>query len=214
MIELWGRKNAYNVQKVLWVLGELELDYRHHDVGSTPGDLETAEFLALNPHARIPVLRDDNGVFRESNSIVRYLAAVYGGDRLGQTDNAARARAEAWMDWELCKLQPDFIELFWGYYRTPKPQRDETRIAAAAARLREHFRLLDRQLQQHDWLGGDSLSVGDIACGVCLHRYFEMGFEVERPAFVMRWYQRMAQRPAYRLVVMQDFDELRGRTGY
>ena len=27
MLELWGRKNAYNVQKALWVLAELELEY-------------------------------------------------------------------------------------------------------------------------------------------------------------------------------------------
>ena len=214
MIELWGRKNAYNVLKVLWALGELGLDYRHYDVGSSAGELETSEFLALNPHARIPVIRDRRGVFWESNTIVRYLAASRGGDRLYHPDPAARAHAEAWMDWELCKLQPDFIELFWGYYRTPAGQRDEARIEAAAMRLRAHFQLLDRHLQQQPWLGGDKLSVGDIACGVCLYRYFEMGYDVERPEFVMQWYQRLTQRQAYRQSVAQKFDELCGRTEF
>ena len=77
MLELWGRKNAYNVQKVTWILAELKLEYVHHDVGSTVGDLESTEFLALNPHARIPVLRDGDAIIWESNSIVRYLAARY-----------------------------------------------------------------------------------------------------------------------------------------
>jgi glutathione S-transferase len=60
MIEIWGRKNAYNVQKVIWTLHELGIEYKHHDVGSTPGDLENKAFLSKNPHARIPVLWDKN----------------------------------------------------------------------------------------------------------------------------------------------------------
>jgi glutathione S-transferase len=28
-MELWGRKNAYNVLKVLWILDELELAYQN-----------------------------------------------------------------------------------------------------------------------------------------------------------------------------------------
>ena len=60
----------------------------------------------------------------------------------------------------------------------------------------------------------ERLSLGDITCGICLYRYFEMGYEVERPEFVMRWYRRLEQRRAYRQAVMQNFDELRGRTEY
>ena len=118
------------------------------------------------------------------------------------------------MDWELCRLQPDFIELFWAFYRTPEGERDQAVIEAAASRLRAHFRLLDRQLQLQPYLGGERLSVGDIACGVCLYRYFEMGYEVERPEFVMQWYRRLAQREAYRETVMRDFEELYGRTEF
>jgi glutathione S-transferase len=214
MLELWGRKNAYNVLKVLWALAELGIDFRHYPVGSSPGELDTPEFLALNPHARIPVIRDECGPLWESNSIVRYLAASHGRDSLWQANAAERARAEAWMDWELCKLQPDFIELFWSCYRTPEVQRDKAVIEAAASRLRAHFLLLDQQLQLQPFLGGERLSVGDIACGVCLYRYFEMDFEVERPEFVMQWYRRLAQREAYRETIMQGFDELYGRTEF
>ena len=214
MLELWGRKNAYNVLKVLWTLGELGLDYRHYDVGSAAGDLDTPGFLALNPHARIPVIRDGDSVVWESNTITRYLAAKYGADSLWRRDAAGRARAECWMDWELCKLQPDFIELFWGYYRTPKAARDTAGIDAAAARLRAHFRLLDAQLESRSYLADDDLSIADIACGVCLYRYFEMGFEVERPPSVWRWYRRLARRDAYRAAVMQPFDALHGRTDF
>jgi glutathione S-transferase len=134
MIEIWGRKNAYNVQKVIWTLHELALEYLHHDVGSTPGDLETEAFLAKNPHARIPVILDKNEFIWESNTIIRYLSCTYGNGLLWDTDLLSRSRAERWMDWELATLQPDFIDLFWGYYRTPEKQRDTSIIATSKQR--------------------------------------------------------------------------------
>ena len=134
MIELWGRKNAYNVQKVSWTLAELGFDYSHRDVGSHPGDLESPEFLNLNPHARIPVLVDNGEVVWESNSIVRYLAARYCRGELWPETPLARSRAERWMDWELSKLQEGFIALFWGYYRRPAVERDRPAIEAARER--------------------------------------------------------------------------------
>lgn len=152
MIELWGRKNAYNVQKVLWILGELALDYRHYDLGSDTGDLETPDFLALNPHARIPVMRDAGAVVWESNTILRYLAARYSGGDLWRQDPFERSLAERWMDWELSKLQPDFIELFWGFFRTPDASRNMAQIEAAARRCAQHFELLDAHLQRQPYL--------------------------------------------------------------
>jgi glutathione S-transferase len=214
MIEFWGRKNAYNVQKVSWMLAELGLDYRHYDVGSSPGDLDTPEMLALNPHARIPLIRDHGAVVWESNTIVRYLAARYGEAELYPPEPLQRSLAERWMDWELSKLQPDFIELFWGYYRTPADARDMAQVDAAARRCASHFELLDRHLRNQPYLAGDSFTIGDIPCAVCLYRYFEMGLEVPQPRFVMHWYRRLSRRDAFRKVVMQAFDELKGRVDY
>lgn len=214
MIELWGRKNAYNVQKALWMLAELKLDYRHVDIGSQPGDLEITEFRKLNPHARIPVLVDDGDVIWESNTIVRYLGAKYSAGDMWPRDPYERSQAERWMDWELTRLQEDFIDLFWGFYRTPESARNMSAIDRARQRCAEHMQQLDRQLSGRDFIAGDRLSVGDISCAVCLYRYFNMGLEVERPAQVDAWYRRLAEREAYRSTVMQAFDELRGRTNF
>lgn len=214
MLELWGRKNAYNVQKVIWTLAELKLDYVHHDVGSKVGDLDSEEFLALNPHARIPVLRDKGSIIWESNSIVRYLAASYAAGTLWPEDALERSRADRWMDWELCKLQPDFIALFWGYYRTSPAVRNHQAITAAQQRCAQHFEQLERQLASRPYLAGDSFTMGDIPCAVCLYRYFNMGLEVDQPEHVLLWYQRLSRRNAFVNTVMTPFDELQGRLDY
>ena len=214
MIELWGRSNAYNVQKPLWLLAELGLDYKHYDIGRNSGDLESAEFLALNPRARVPVLRLDGAVVWESNSILRYLTNQLGAKELYPADPLQRSQVERWMDWELASLQPAFIDLFWGYYRTPAALRQQSFIDAAQQQCRVQFDLLDGHLATQPYLAGETFSLADIACGVCLFRYFNMGLEVEQPAQVMRWYRQLSQRDSFRHTIMQPFDELEGRSNF
>jgi len=214
MLELWGRKNAYNVQKVVWILAELKLEYVHHDVGSTAGDLDSEGFLALNPHARIPLLTDNGAIIWESNTIVRYLAAAYGCGTLWSENALERSYAERWMDWELTKLQPDFIDLFWGYYRTPPEARDQQAVSGAQQRCARHFELLDRHLESQPFLAGETFTMGDIPVAVCLYRYFQMGLAVDQPEHVQQWYQHLAQRRAFADTIMIPFDELKGRLDY
>ncbi len=37
---VWGRRSAFNVQKVLWLLDELALAYQHRDAGGEFGGLD------------------------------------------------------------------------------------------------------------------------------------------------------------------------------
>ena len=211
MLELWGRPNAYNVQKTLWLLAEMGLEFRHHDVGSNKGDLDTPEFIALNPHARVPVLKHDEAVIWESNTILRYLASSHGASPLYPEDALLRSQVERWMDWELASLEPAFGPLFWGFYRTPPDSRNQPGIDAAGQRCRLLFELLDRHLADHPYLAGDFFSLADITCGVYLYRYFEMGYAVDEPVQVMRWYQLLSQRRAFQNTIAIPFGELEGR---
>jgi hypothetical protein len=125
MLTVWGRRSSFNLQKVMWLLGELSLEHRHIEVGGQFGGLDAPEFMAMNPHGRIPVIDDGGTIVWESHSILRYLAARYGRSRFWADDAGARSQADRWMDWSQSALQPDFLMgVFWGFYRTPEPQRD------------------------------------------------------------------------------------------
>ena len=65
MITLWGRPNSINVQKVLWTLGELGLAYTHVDAGGDAGGLDEPAFRAMNPHGKVPVLKDGEAAIWE-----------------------------------------------------------------------------------------------------------------------------------------------------
>ena len=58
MLKVWGRRSSFNVQKVMWLIGELGLAHEHIDAGGSAGGLDAPAFLAMNPHGRIPVIRD------------------------------------------------------------------------------------------------------------------------------------------------------------
>ena len=165
----------------------------------------------MNPHGRVPVIDDDGHIVWESGTVIRYLSARYGGDAFWPADPAARSMVERWMDWSLASLQRDFMDLFWGYYRMPAAERDQNSIDRLVAACARHYRLLDAELSQRQFLAGAVFSMADIPAGTTLYRYFNI--DVERPAIpnVEKWYQRMSERPAYREHVMIEFSELKGR---
>ena len=215
MLTVWGRRSSFNVQKVLWLIDELHLAHDHIPAGGSFGGLDAPAFRAMNPHGRVPVIRDDDAVVWESHAILRYLAARHSDGDLWARDPADRARVDGWMDWSQTSLQPDFLNgVFWGYYRTPEAQRDWPAIRRSLDRCAAHFRLLDGMLADRPFLTGDRLSLADIPIGTSLYRYFEL--DLDRPELpnVAAWYRRLAQRPAYRAHVMVPFGELRGRLDY
>jgi len=69
MLKVWGRRSSFNVQKVMWLVGELELPHEHIDAGGAFGGLDTPAFLAMNPHGRVPVIADGDAVVWESHTI-------------------------------------------------------------------------------------------------------------------------------------------------
>ncbi len=213
-LTLWGRRSAFNVQKVLWMLAELGLEAEHRPAGGSHGLLDQPGFLAMNPHGRIPVLVDGDEILWESHTILRYLAAQYGGERFWPASPAARSLADRWMDWSQTALQPDFMRLFWSYYRTPEPERPADRILAARRDCEARFSLLDGELGDRPYLGGSEFGLADVPAGTTLFRYFEMGLDVPHPPAVMAWYERLAARPTFREHVMIPFDDLFGRVEF
>lgn len=131
MLRIWGRRSSINVQKVLWAADEIGLAYEHIDAGGDAGGLSEPHFLAMNPHGRVPVVDDGGTVVWESNAVVRYLCARYSDGALSPAGAGPRALADQWMDWALADFQRDFMEVFWGWYRTPEAKRNMPRVNAA-----------------------------------------------------------------------------------
>ena len=157
MLTLWGRKSSINVQKVMWALGELGLAYDHIDAGGDAGGLDDPAFRAMNPHGRVPVLKDGDAAIWESHTIVRYLCATYAPQILCPTHPRLRAQAEQWMDWTLATLQPAIMGLFLGWKVTPAAQRDESRNRQFATEAAAALQILDQWLNERPFVAGGAV---------------------------------------------------------
>jgi glutathione S-transferase len=201
VIEIWGRRNSVNVQKVLWIADELGVSYRHTQIGGPFGGTREPEYLAVNPNGLVPALRDDAVVVWESNVIVRYLCARYGAELLGDPSQRY-GQIEAWMDWELNTIQFPMRTLFVSLVRTPAAERDAAALEKARGELYAGWALLDRHLANCPYVGGERFSAADIPAGSLAHRWFELGGRGRNTPHLAAWFARLAAREAYRRHVM------------
>ena len=172
-LTIWGRPNSVNVQKVLWCLAELDIDFERIDAGMQFGRNDQADYLAMNPNGRIPTLVDGDFVLWESNAIMRYLCLAYGGDTpIYPREPQQRAAVERWLDWTLSTVQPVERPLFWGLIRTPVAERDMTALQKSADAAAEVWTILDRQLARRRYVEGEAFTLADIALGTFARRWF------------------------------------------
>ena len=203
MLKVWGRKNSSNVRKVLWCAEELQLPYQAIDAGGAFGLVNEAQYRSKNPNGRVPMIEDGALVLWESNAIVRYLGAQYGGESPWfNADAAARASADKWMDWTTSTLADPFKPLFWGVLRTPAEQQDWVQINAAFKAVVEVLAVANEALAQQPYLSGNEVGMGDIPLGCFIYAWFEMPIERPPMPHLEAWYERLKQRSAYRKAVM------------
>lgn len=213
-LTLYGRHTSYNVQKVLWLLDELDVVYEHIEFGSNPADTETTEFGALNPIRKVPVLLDGDKVIWESSAILRYLADEYGAGIWSEKDPYLRSLSERWMDWSQTYFEPAFVGVFWGYYRTPAEQRDMDSVNKNLALCLKGLERVEAQLESSPYLVGDNMTLADICVGVFLYRLVEIDLSVTLGSNTQQWYERLQLSDAFRKWAMSDFSSLEGRLQY
>jgi glutathione S-transferase len=202
MIKIWGRIDSSNVQKVLWCLGELGLDFERVDAGGKFGGNKERAYLEMNPNGLVPTLQDGDFILWESNSIMRYLNEKYGQGRLMPETPEGRASANRWMDWQLSALNSAIVPLFWNLIRTPEEKRDPQVVKKALEKSSAAWEMVDTQLGRSRYLGGDAFTLGDIPVGVWAYRWFNL--PTERPNFqnLSAWYQGLCARPPYQKHIM------------
>jgi glutathione S-transferase len=198
MLTIWGRATSSNVQKVLWCCAELGLAYERIDAGREFGKLDDPDYRAMNPNGLVPTLIDGDLVVWESNAILRYLCNRYDGERLYPADPASRARIDQWLDWQLTTLGPVIGPVFWALIRTPLGERDIKALPGQISRLAKVWGVLDRELANRSHIGGNTLSIADIAFGNSIRRWY--AFAIERPELphLAAWHQLLSDRPGFR----------------
>ncbi len=205
MLKIYGRTSSINVRKVLWLCIELGVPVEHEPWGTGFRSTQEPEFLAMNPNGLVPVLRDDDFVLWESNTICRYLAARHGRTDLLPADWRSRARVEQWMDWQATELNTAWRYAFMHWVRRSPSFGDAAAAVASAESWNRHMTLLDAQLARSGaFVTGDAFTLADIVLGLATHRWLTT--PIERPALpaVAAYHARLREREGFATLATAD----------
>jgi glutathione S-transferase len=195
MIEILGKTSSINVRKVLWTCAELNLPFTREDWGSGFRSTQAPEFVALNPNALVPVIKDGDFVLWESNSIIRYLAGRYHGEALYPADPFARARVDQWMDWQATDLNRSWSYAFLALVRQSEAHQNAQEIEKSIAQWTHNMRILDARLQETGaFVAGASFSLADIPVGLSVNRWLGTPFEKPELAGVNAYMEQLGKR--------------------
>ncbi|MBD9516343.1 MULTISPECIES: glutathione S-transferase family protein [unclassified Pseudomonas] len=200
MLRILGRASSINVRKVLWTCAELNLPYEREDWGTGFRSTASAEFIALNPNAMVPVLVDGDFVLWESNAICSYLATQYPLDELLPTRPRERALVEQWMGWQATELNNAWRYVFMARVRNSPSHTDESSIALSEAQWNHGMVLLDRQLAHTGaFVTGACFSLADVVLGLSVNRWYLTPMQRPDLPAVAAYYERLSERPGFLL---------------
>lgn len=194
-----------NVLKVMLMLEETELLYDLHKINVHAAEQFRPEFLALNPHNKVPVLIDKDGpegcshtVF-ESAAILFYLAEKTG--RFFGATLTQRSEVMQWLMVQMSAIGPMFGQALHFQYIAPQAcDYSRRRYLSEVKRL---YDLIETRLGQSEWLGGQEYSIADIATWPWAAKYYNYtGFQIPLVEFpnLSRWIKAIDERPAYRRI--------------
>ena len=199
-MELWtaatpnGWKVSIMIEELIEAginLGEVSV----RNINLAKGEQFAEEFLAHNPNAKIPVLLDEERSIMESCAILQYLAEKFPTSLLPEGE--ARWDILPWVYWQAANVGPVFgNKLSYTRYMDSVAQDAKAhpleRFGTEALRLAS---VMDRQLQNHKWVAGDTFSIADIALYPWLRGWKWSKVDITRTPAVLDWVNRVRARP-------------------
>jgi glutathione S-transferase len=168
MIKLYGPPNraAANTLKIRAALAAAGADYEYVAVDLAAGDQRKPEYLALNPHGKVPLLVDDGFALPESDAILFYVGEKFAKAKLVPGDVQQRAQVLRWVDFASTAIYPASYDLF--AHTSPKSviaaeNRSPFVAERARAALDRALAVLDGHLGSNEWMVGAGLTIADFA---------------------------------------------------
>lgn len=188
-LTLYDYADSGNGYKVRLALSHLGMAYTYKNVDILAGESRTAEFLALNPNGRIPVLQlADGACLAESNAIIWYLGE---NTLLIPTGRLARARVLQWMFFEQYNHEPNiatsrFILRHTDVDAERQRSLDQKRPLGYAA-----LDVMEQHLADNEYFVG-TFSIADIALYAYTHVAEEGGFKLGQYKAIEAWLNRIS----------------------
>jgi glutathione S-transferase len=177
-----------------WMLQELAVDFESITVNLPAREHHRAEFLELNPAAKIPVLVDGDLVLSESVGIVLYLAEKYSDRGLVPTDPRARGDFYRWILFAVTELEQPLWRIARHTSLYPEKDRSPADVALAARDFAPMVTVLENHMKGRTYVAGDGVTAADFVVAYTLDWAGEAKLLGECPT-LRSYVERMYARP-------------------
>ena len=156
-------------------------------------------FLSLNPNGLVPVLVEDGQSLWETDAIAARLSQI-AGSQFWRNDSSMPQMIR-WISWATHHLNAAASVMYWEniikptYLNLPA---DPEAIASGMADFRRHARVLDTELQDRQWLVGDTLSYADFRTATALPFAEPAGLPLNEFPNITRWNTQLLALDAWR----------------
>lgn len=159
---LYMHRNSYAMTTHL-ALEELGVDYDVTWFNVHREEEFPADFVELNPNARVPTLITPEGPIYESAAIMMYLAERHGGRFMPATGDPMRGPFLQWMFYLMSTFQPEVLIQFHAERYFPEDERMQQSLRAASLRELDTFwRIIDAALEPGPFFLGKHYSLCDM----------------------------------------------------
>jgi len=191
VIELYTWTTPNGV-KPLIMLEETGLPYEVTPVNIGQGQQHAADYVRINPNAKIPAMVDDGIRIFESGAILIHLAEKSG--KFLASSGQARADALAWSFFQVGAVGPMFGQL--NHFRRAKRE-DPYPLERYTKEVERLAGVLEARCAEAEYFAGGEYSIADMmmigwARGLDVY----MKFDMTRWPHLSKWIDRVASRPA------------------
>ena len=186
-----------NGRKINIAVEELEVEYKIHPIAIGKGEQFSAEFTELNPNQKIPAVVDQDGpdgkpyTMFESGAILMYLAEKHG--KLIPTDMTKRYEVIQWLMFQMAGVGPNLGQTH--HFRRAAPEKVPYAIERFTNETRRLWGVMDKRLDNREWLAADEFSIADIAVFPWAMRHEWQGISLDEFPNMKRWYETVESRP-------------------
>jgi glutathione S-transferase len=145
-----------------FVLEALEVDFELVKVDRKTSAQKSSDYLALNPAGRIPTLVADDLVIFESAAICIHLVESHpNSNLLPKIGSPNRPKFFQWLMYLTNTVQAELMVYFYPQKHTTVESYSAGIVEAQESRITEMFELLDNELENKEFLVGESITICD-----------------------------------------------------
>lgn len=190
--------STMNGWKPVIFLEEAGIEYDLTFVDFSKNEQKAPDYVKLNPNGKIPTIVDrsnDNFVVFESGAILWYLAEKY--DVFLSKDPDLRSETLQWLMFQMAGIGPMMGQaMYFQRIAAKNGEHNQFSIDRYVNETRRLFEVLDKRLEDRDYIVSNDFSIADMATYPWARAYYWANVPVDNLPNLQKWFERIDQREA------------------